>query len=85
MAVRSVLVASNYWHKPGITVTFRHDADAPSGSVHVEIPIDDLLLAIAAEMPSGMKMLTKAKVQEALRAAYAVALEKVKEATNKAL
>jgi hypothetical protein len=86
MAIKSSIVISNYWHKPNITVTFKHNhSDSPDGSVHVEIPMEDFLLAIAEEMTHPVKIWTSTALKTDLQNAYKVALEKVKEATNKAV
>jgi molecular chaperone DnaK (HSP70) len=82
MAERSSVVASNYWHKPGISVTFRHDHESPAGSVHVEIGMDDFLQALAEELSHPLKQFTRTRQAAAVKQAYLSALEKVKEATN---
>jgi hypothetical protein len=85
-AVRSVVIASNYWHKPGIKVSFVHDeALAPSGAIHVEVDAADLMLAVAAELPKAWGLLTAAKRQAAVMQAFTTALEKIKESTVLAL
>jgi len=84
MAERSSIVVSNYWHKPGISVTFKHNqGDSPNGSIHVEIGMDDFLKAIANELPHPIKVWTSKAQAAAVKQAYLTALEKVKEATNK--
>jgi hypothetical protein len=83
MPVRSSVVQSNYWHKPGITVTFKHDHESPKGSVHVETGGEDVIRALAAELPPFWKLIFKGQKEKAALAAYNQALEKIKEATNK--
>jgi hypothetical protein len=76
---------SNYWHNPGISITFKHDHDSPEGSVHVEIGMNDFVQALVKELDHPMKIWTRTGLSKALNNAYATALEKVKEATNKAV
>jgi len=84
VAIKSTVVASNYWHKPNITVTFKHNQyDSPDGSVHVEIAMEDFLAALSKELSHPVKVWTRTQLNKDIANAYAVALEKVKEATNK--
>lgn len=82
---RSVVVASNYWHQPGVKVSFRHDEESPKGSCHVEIDVEDFLKALEAEMIHPLKTFTRRRRRSAIRAAYASAIEKIKQAAFKAL
>jgi hypothetical protein len=74
--MRETLVISNYWHKPGIKVSFVSDADSPKGGIQLGIPVADFIAAVAKE--TRTPLFTRAAVARALT----VALEKIKESST---
>lgn len=82
---RETLVISNYWHKPAVKVTVRHDADAPTGAIVLETGIDDFVAALLCELPHPIRTLTRKGQEQALREAVSRTLEKVKQASTAAM
>jgi hypothetical protein len=84
----STVVISNHWHKPAVKVTVRyHEHSAPSGSIAMEISLDDVLQAVQAEMAlvHPLKHFTRARAAAALDAAMSRAVEKIKGASSQAM
>jgi len=78
MVEKSIIVASNYWHQPGVKVTIRHDETAPHGSIHVEMSLDDFVKALSKEMTHPLKVWTRTAMEAAIQQAAKDAMEKVK-------
>ncbi|MEO6293045.1 MAG: hypothetical protein ABIO88_10555, partial [Burkholderiaceae bacterium] len=74
-------VISNHWHKPGISVTILHGWEAPKGGIKLEMPLEDFLMAVAAEANHPAGIFTRAQFVSALKAAAASAIDKVKESS----
>ena len=54
------------------------DAEAPAGSIHLKMDLEDFRKAVVAEMVSPMKVWTKKQLDDAILEAVTAAIEKVK-------
>lgn len=81
-SVRSRVVISNYWHKPGIQCkVFYNESSAPAGAIELTIFLDDFLKSIASEMAPRKWFKPYNNAIEVVEAASR-ALEKIKESST---
>lgn len=70
------LVISRYWKHPQITVKISIERIA------LEMPVEDLLKALAVEVRSPSTILTRTQLEKELLLHLAPVLEKIKEASS---
>ncbi len=70
------LVISRYWNHPQIIVKISIERIA------IEMPVQDLLKALAAEIRSPSLIFTRSQLEEELLLHLAPVLEKIKEASS---
>ena len=85
MSEKTSIVISNHWHNPGINITIKHDGESPEGSIHVEMNMNDFLIAMSEELKHPLKVWSKKKQALELKCACDVVLEKAKQTTNQVM
>jgi len=74
--VKTVVRSSRHWHEPNVEVGVYTDG------IKVEIALEDLLLAIIADMKHPFWIMSKSKMEKEVLAVLDSVLNKKKESTN---